>query len=199
MTTKNLVSQPPLTAPVIDTATGKMSRPWAIFIRDLYRRVAFKGGNSIDDILGDLEALTLLVEKNIEDIATNVENIATNAEGIALNAEDIEALALRVTQNEEDILNLQERVVALEYRVFDIVNVTANITLEEFKIAICKNVAPIDVTLKLSPVIGDEIQVKRSGAEVTVIGLIDGVNDLIINVPNYSLYLVFNGTDWSVI
>ena len=163
MATKNLVSQPPLNASVIDQQ-GHMSRAWSIFMRDLYKRVAYKGGNSIDDL-----ALELI------------------------------KLALRVTQNEEDILDLQERVAALEYRVFDIVNVTTDITLEEFKIAICKNTTPITVTLKLLPVIGDEIQVKRTDAEVTIIGLIDGEADIVLNVINYSLYLVFNGTDWSTI
>jgi len=191
MATKNLVSQPPLNAPVIDQK-GHISRAWSIFMRDLYKRTAYKGGNSIDDIAFDVEELTLVVEQNRKDIAKNVENIE-------INADDIKDLALRVTKNEEDIVDLQERVVALEYRVFDIVNVTTDITLEEFKVAICKNTTPITVTLKLLPVIGDEIQVKRTDAEVTIIGLIDGDADIVLNVINYSLYLVFNGTDWSTI
>jgi hypothetical protein len=173
----NNVSQPPLNAPMI-ISTGMPSMAWSNWFRDLYRRTAYKGGNAIDDNLADLEALTLLVEKNIVDIA---------------------ALDVRVTQNEIEIILLQDRVTELEYRVFDVVIVAADITLEEFKIAVCKNTTPIEVTLKASPVLGDEIQIKRSDAEVTVIGLIDGVSDLIINVPNYSLYLVFNGTDWSAI
>lgn len=198
MTTTNLVSQPPLNSAVIDQQ-GRMSRPWAIFVRDLYKRTAFKGGNSIDDIALDVEKLTLLVEQNIEDIASNAQNIATNAEGIIKNADDIEALALRVLQNETDILDLQNRVVALEYRTFDVVTVTTSTTLEEFKLAICKNTAPITVTLKESPTLGDEIQVKRVGAEVEILGVIDGEADITLNVVDYSLHLVFNGIDWSSI
>lgn len=118
------------------------------------------------------------IDANTVNIGVNAGNISTNTTNIATNADDIESL---------------------EYRVFDIVDVVADVTLEEYKIAICRNTTPITVTLKLLPVLGDEIQIKRTDAEVTVIGLIDGLSDQIINVVNWSSHYVYNGTDWSSI
>ena len=43
---KNIVSQPPLNVSVIDN-NGLLSKAWAIWFRDIYNRVAYKGGNTI--------------------------------------------------------------------------------------------------------------------------------------------------------
>lgn len=114
-------------------------------------------------------------------------------------ADEIDNLELRVIQNEEDILDLQQRVTALEYRVFETLTITENFLTEEFQIIICENTTPINVTLKESPQLGDEVHIRRGDAEVTVIGEINGLTNVTINVINYSLHLVFNGTDWSEI
>jgi len=46
--------------------------------------------------------------------------------------------------------------------------------------------------------VGDIIPaIKRTNAEVTVIGTIDGQVDMVLNVPQYSAKLAFNGADWS--
>lgn len=45
---KNIVSQPPIQVPMADSS-GNISKAWSIWFRDLYRRVAYKGGNAIDD------------------------------------------------------------------------------------------------------------------------------------------------------
>lgn len=52
MTSINQVSQPPLTSAMV-TKDGKLTRPWAIWFRDLYKRTAYKGGNAIDDNAAD--------------------------------------------------------------------------------------------------------------------------------------------------
>ena len=127
-------------------------------------------------------------------------------EDFSFTSDEIDALELRVIDNEDDILalqisvaDLQERVTELEYRVFNTVTITDDYTAEEFQMVICRNTTPKTVTLKASPLIDDEIHIKRRGEEITVVGLIDGDNDLIINILNYSLHLVFNGIDWSSI
>lgn len=91
------------------------------------------------------------------------------------------------------------RINSLELKEFEIVQVTADVETEENQILICKNVLPIEVTLDLNAVAEDEVHIKRRGAEILVLGLIDGDLDLIINVLNFSLHLVFDGTDWSSI
>ena len=44
----NLVSQPPLNTPIVE-ANGLPSKVFAIWLRDIYRRTAYTGGNAIDD------------------------------------------------------------------------------------------------------------------------------------------------------
>ena len=61
-------------------------------------------------------------------------------------ADEIDFLDARVTINEEDIaelkadvIDLQLRVAALEYRVYENVSTTTSLTTEEFQIILCKN------------------------------------------------------------
>lgn len=117
--TKNLVSKPPLQVALIDK-NGLMSRAWAVFFRDLYRRVAYKGSNSIDDNIEDIDQLVAAVEANIIAIAANKEAIEANALAIAQNAEDIainsEAIiqnALAISENADDIADNAAAIVLL--------------------------------------------------------------------------------------
>lgn len=96
--TENLVSKPPLQVRLIDQ-NGLMARAWSVWFRDLYRRVAYKGGNSIDENIEDIEQLVAAVEANIIAIAANKEAIETNALAIAQNAEDIAANTESIIQN----------------------------------------------------------------------------------------------------
>lgn len=92
---KNLVSQPPLTTPIVDKG-GVLSRAWAIWFRDIYNRTSYKGGNAIDANIDTLDDLVNQVNLNINSIQTNAENIKLNAEAIQQNSE-------RIDQNELDI------------------------------------------------------------------------------------------------
>ena len=114
-------------------------------------------------------------------------------------AEEIDDLELRVIQNEEDILDLQGRVTILEYKSTKVINTTVGLTTEGYQTIICRNTSPITIILELSPVDDTEVNIKRRGEEVTVIGLINGTADRVLNVPQWSMKLVFDGTDWSTI
>jgi hypothetical protein len=121
-------------------------------------------------------------------------------------SDEIDGLELRVIKNEEDIdvleakvVELEERIEALEYRVFDVIETTSSMNLEEFKTLICRNTDAISITLKENPILGDEVNIKRTAGVVNVIGVIDGLTNVTINRVNYSMKLVFNGTDWSEI
>ena len=96
---QNLVSQPPLNTPIVDSS-GLASRSFAIWMRDIYRRTAYKGGNAIDDnkaetaeelicINGTLEETIVQVNINIEGISVNAENIDFNGLAIQANAENL--------------------------------------------------------------------------------------------------------------
>lgn len=96
--TENLVSKPPLQVRLVDQ-NGLINRAWSVWFRDLYRRVAYKGGNSIDENIEDIDQLVAAVESNIIAISANKEAIETNALAIAQNAEDIAANSEAIVQN----------------------------------------------------------------------------------------------------
>tara|TARA_R110002012_G_scaffold262505_1_gene444805 strand:+ start:2750 stop:3676 length:927 start_codon:yes stop_codon:yes gene_type:complete len=105
---KNIVSQPPLTTPIIDQG-GNPSKAWAIWFRDIYNRVSYKGGNAIDDNSDLIEGTIDTLEEAILQILQNVSDIADNADAIEQNAEDIQ-------QNAEDIATNAQNTLYLEHR-----------------------------------------------------------------------------------
>lgn len=114
----NNVSQPPYSAPLVNN-DGTIHKAWAIWIRDMYRRVAFKGGNTIDinkeetdeslkgiddqiDVIdGTLKETIEQVNENTVGISDNKESIATNTENIATNTASIEENKTNITTNSE--------------------------------------------------------------------------------------------------
>ena len=119
-------------------------------------------------------------------------------------ADELDDIDIRVTENEADIIVLQQEVIdiklrldALEYLVFNIVNTTVDLIVDEFSMVICRNAIPINITLKLIPVTGDEIHVKRTDGQINIIGVVDGVADPVLNLKNWNAHYVFNGIDWS--
>ena len=112
---------------------------------------------------------------------------------------ELDEIDARVTINEAAIANLNIRVDVLEFKSTKVINTITSLTTEGYQTIICRNTVPITITLELSPVNGTEVNIKRGGEEVTVIGLIDGTADRVINIPQWSMKLVFDGTDWSVI
>ena len=76
---------------------------------------------------------------------------------------------------------------------------TVSLTTDRNQIIICKNSASINITLDPQAVAEDECHIKRRNGVVEVIGTVDGLVNKTINVLNYSMHLVFDGTDWSEI
>lgn len=105
MTTElvNNVSQPPLNVPVLDN-NGLLSKAWTIFFRDIYKRVAYKGGNAIDDLAG-------IVDGEIDTLEEVIVVVLDHEERITTNENDIE-------QNKTDIATNKQNILDLEYRVF---------------------------------------------------------------------------------
>ena len=77
----NLVSQPPLTTAITD-GNGILTRAWAIWLRDVYKRIAYKGGNSIDDNTSDIDF-------NFDTIADVIDQVIINISDIEQNADDL--------------------------------------------------------------------------------------------------------------
>jgi hypothetical protein len=112
---------------------------------------------------------------------------------------DIESAEQFLTSTSSRVSRNASRINSLELDDFVVVETTVGIITNRNQIIICKNITPINITLDPLAVEGDEVHIKRRGAEVTEIGLIDGLTDRTINVLNWSDHLVFDGTDWSVI
>jgi hypothetical protein len=121
---------------------------------------------------------------------------------------EIDNLEVRVEKNEqdiieikEDIVDLQLRVAALEYRVYKNVSTTISLTTEEFQIILCKNTSPIEITLKTDPIDGDEISVIRANGSVKVIGTINGKVNLTLNIKGSGPKFVYDAaalTWWKI-
>ena len=112
-------------------------------------------------------------------------------------------LTLRALRFFESITNQTNTtvidVIDIEFKAFVIVNTTESLTTTRNQIIICKNTVPINITLNPDAVIFEEVHIKRRGAEVNVIGTIDGLTDITLNIESWSTHLVFDGLDWSVI
>lgn len=85
MADENLVSQPPLTTAIIDQG-GTTSKVWAIWFRDVYKRVAFKGGNAIDDNADIIDGTIDTLDEAIAQIIQNAFDIDENAAAISDHA-----------------------------------------------------------------------------------------------------------------
>ena len=88
---------------------------------------------------------------------------------------------------------------ALELKEFEVVTTLVDVTTSLNQIIICRNTAPITVTMNTQAIQGDEVHIKRRGGKITVVGSIDGFTDKTINIKLYSMHLVFDGVDWSEI
>jgi hypothetical protein len=114
----------------------------------------------------------------------------------SLNVEDTQQ---NVTGTSSRVSRNAARINSIELKEFKIVQTTVDITAAEYQIIICKNVTAIDVTLDPQAIENDEVHIKRRDGVVNVIGSIDGFTNKVINVVNYNMHLVFDGTDWSEI
>ena len=104
-----------------------------------------------------------------------------------------------ITSSSSRVSRNAARINSLELKEFEIISTTTDVTAEEFQIILCKNTTPITITLDPQALENDEVHIKRRDASIEVIGLIDGFTNKTINVLNYSMHLVFDGTDWSEI
>lgn len=118
--------------------------------------------------------------------------VGGNNDFVEESKQNITSTSSRVSRNAA-VIN------ALVLKEFEIIKTTESLTTEEFQIIICKNTVPINITLDPEAIEDDEVHIKRREQSVTVIGSIDGFTNKKINVKNYSMHLVFDGTDWSEI
>ena len=89
----NLISRPPLTIAIVDPG-GNTNKAWAIFFRDIYARIGYKGGTilddtneTIDETIDTLEEVIAQVEINTTDIAINIVDIDENKDNIGSTGE----------------------------------------------------------------------------------------------------------------
>ena len=84
---------------------------------------------------------------------------------------------------------------ALEYRVYKNISTATSLTTEQFQIILCKNTTPINITLKSSPLDGDEVSIIRTNAIVRVIGPVNNKTNLTLNVKGSGPKLVYDAVD----
>lgn len=111
----------------------------------------------------------------------------------------IESTDQALTSTSSRVSRNAARINSLELNDFVIVNTTVDVTTDRNQIIICKNTDPINVTLDPQAISDDEVHIKRRSGIVNVIGTVDGLTNKVINIKNYSMHLIFDGTDWSEI
>lgn len=112
---------------------------------------------------------------------------------------DIDNTQKDVTGSSSRVSRNAARINSLELKLFELINTTTSLTTNRNQIIICKNTSSINITLDLNAIEGDELHIKRRNAVIEVIGTIDGLTNLTINILNFSLHLVFDGTGWNQI
>lgn len=80
-----------------------------------------------------------------------------------------------------------------------IVKTTVSSGVKAFETHICKNLVPITKTLDVNAMKDDIVTIKRRDAKVTIIGVINGKINLVINVNQNAPKLAFDGEDWSTV
>ena len=115
---------------------------------------------------------------------TNVTSIV-----VETTEQELTSTGSRVSRN-------SSRINSLELKEFEIVKTTTDLTTKEFQVVICKNIIPIIITLNPQAIEDDEVHIKRTDGEVTIIGVIDGISDWMLP-DDWSLHLIFNGISWS--
>ena len=121
---ENLVSQPPLQVPLAD-ANGNISRAWSIWFRDLYRRVAFKGGNAIDDNKAQTDQEILAIDSSIDQVieAVNDNELTMNSH---IAAEEAHGSNGAVIGSDDTATSAMAGLVKRMSLVADAVNVTSS-------------------------------------------------------------------------
>jgi hypothetical protein len=104
-----------------------------------------------------------------------------------------------ITASSNRVSRNAARINALEIQSFTVENVTGDLTTSGNQILICNNSSPITITLDTGAIEGDSVHVKRKNAKVTVSGAIDGKTTKVINLKYYSMFLVFDGSEWAEI
>jgi hypothetical protein len=125
-----------------------------------------------------------------------IEQVTGQTNTSSINIENSERA---ITSTGSRVSRNAARINSIELKEFEIVTTTNSLTTSEYQIIICKNSQEINVTLDPNALKDDEVHIKRRGAAVNVVGLIDGFTNKKINVKNYSMHLVFDGADWNEI
>lgn len=146
-----------------------------------------------------LESLTDTTNTTTAGGEDNTAAILANTALILINKLNIDDNAVNITTNTANILMNDGDISALEGRELVSTITDVDYTAEPYQIIICTNLVPINITLNPAPTLNEVVHIKRAEAEVTVLGTIDGITDWVLNVQYWSMQLVFNGTDWSVI
>lgn len=87
----------------------------------------------------------------------------------------------------------------LEREAFEVEIITEDFQTKRNQIIICRNSDPITVILDPDAQAEDIVHIKRKDGLVTVVGLVDGRTPTRINIKNFSMQVVFDGTEWSQI
>lgn len=164
---------------------GLVNKAWSIWFRDLYKRTSYKGGNAIDSIQDQVNALIIAVDELAKQVAENVIAIAKNASDIAANAVAIKA-------------NLD----AINFLRFDVIDAGAPFTTTKNQIVIANG---NDITLNATPEDEEQAHVKVDKRMISITAggnrKMDGVSKIKTTRPYMSLHFAYSraSDEWRII
>ena len=117
---------------------------------------------------------------------------------LRLSATDLRDNNLGGDRLVDDYLRKTQIIRELQSLVFDLVpDVLTNQTLSGVnQRLVCRNVAPISITLSASPSIGSVVDIKRRGDIVNIVGVVDGAANPSLSSPLESIRLLYDGTEY---
>ena len=207
MARANNVSEPPIMSPLYDSS-GALALVWSTWFRDIYQRVAYKGGNAIDDIQLQIDEILARLDIIEAELAAQLILILNNSVNIALNE-------ARITQNEADIiqnaLDIAQNSLDITQNALDITVLEAINTRDSTQI-LTGATETVDMTLNgliKQTASGIETSVSNAlqGRTITIINQSGGTNTLNMTVDGVYLPKIYdgesftifnNGTDWDL-
>lgn len=165
----------------------------AVLSYDRLKRLTTESGATWPDLLiKDYQGI-------LQDTITISNEVGEANEQVEINRKNIEELQAAVIELQERLTIVESDIEALQAKELKTYITNANYTAKPYQVILCTNTTLIDITLNDEPEVDELVHIKRTDAEVNILGTIDGVTDWTLNVKGYSMYLIFNGTDWSAI
>jgi len=114
------------------------------------------------------------------------------------SSENIESTEQELVSNNSRTARNAVRINSLELKEFELIETAVALTTKPFEIIDCINSGLIEITLDPNAIAKDQVHIARSGGRVRILGVINGKNNLDLNIKEASVNLIkkITGPGW---